>query len=36
MKVGEAHATGSQIVEDRGLDWTPVTANVSVAKVVDE
>ena len=36
MEVGEAHALGGQLVEDRGLDWTAVTANVSVAEVVDK
>jgi hypothetical protein len=36
MEVGEAHALGGQLVEDRGLDWTPVTAEVTVAKVVDK
>ena len=36
MEIGEAHALGGQLVEDRGLDWTPVTAEVTVAQVVDE
>jgi hypothetical protein len=36
VKVGEAHATGGQLVEDRGLDGTTVAANVAVAEIVDE
>jgi hypothetical protein len=36
MEVGESHATGGQLVEDRGLDGTPVTANVAVTEIVDE
>ena len=36
MKVGEANALGSQLVENRCIDWTPVTANVAVAEIVDE
>ncbi len=36
MEIGEAHAPGGQLVEDRGLDWTPVTAEVTVAQVVDK
>ena len=35
-KVGEAHAFGSQRVENRCIDWPPVTANVAVAEVVNE
>jgi len=36
MEIGESHALGGQLVEYRGLDWTPVTAEVTVAQVVDE
>ena len=36
VEVSEAHAFGSQRVEYRCIDWTPVTANVAVAEVVDE
>ena len=36
MEISEAHPTGGQLVEDRGLDWAPVTAEVTVPQVVDE
>ena len=36
MEVGEAHALGGQLVEDRGLDWTTVTTNIAITKIVDE
>ena len=36
VEVGEAHAIGSQLVENRGLDWTTVTTNIAVTEVVDE
>ncbi len=35
VKVGEAHATGGQLVEDGRLDRTVVAADVAVAKIVD-
>ena len=36
VEVGEAHATGCQLVEDRSLDRTAITAEVAVAEVVDK
>ena len=36
VEIGEAHTTCSQLVEDRRLDWPPVTANVAVPQVVDK
>ena len=36
MKVGETHATGSQLVEDGGLDGTAVAADVAVAQIVSQ
>ena len=36
VEVSEAHAFGSQRVENRCIDWPPVTANVAVAEVVNE
>ena len=36
MEVGEAYATGGQLVEDGRLDGTPVTTEVPVAQVVNE
>ena len=36
MEIGEAHAPGGQLVEDRGLDGAVVTAKVTVAQVVDK
>jgi hypothetical protein len=36
VEIGEAHTPGGQLVEDGGLDGAPVTAEVTVAKVVDE
>ena len=36
MEISEAHAFGSQRVENRCLDGTPVTANVAVTEVVNE
>ncbi len=35
VEVGEAHATSSQLVDNRGLDGTVVAADVAVAKIVD-
>ena len=35
VKVGEAHTTSSQLVEDRRLDGAAITADVAVAKIVD-
>jgi hypothetical protein len=36
VKVGEAHALGGQLVEDRGLHRTAVAADIAVTEVVDE
>ena len=36
MKIGEAHAPGGQLVENGSLDGAAVTAEVTVAKIVDE
>ena len=36
MEVGEAHAFGGQLVEDRGLHGAAVTADVAVPQVVDK
>jgi hypothetical protein len=36
VEISEAHATGGQLVEDRGLHGPPVTTEVTIAKVVDE
>ena len=36
MEIGEAHALGCQLIEDGSFDGTTVTAEVTVAEVVDE
>ena len=36
MEVCKTHALGGQLVEDRCLDGTPVTTEVTVAQVVNE
>ena len=35
VKVGETHATSSQLVENRSLDGTVVAADVAVTQIVD-
>ena len=36
VKIGETHAPGGQLVEDRGLDAPPVTAKIAIPEIVDE
>ena len=36
VEIGEAHATGGQLVENGGLDGTAVAAEVAVSEVIDE
>ena len=36
MKVGEANALGSQLVENRCVDWPPITTDVTVAEIINK
>ena len=36
VEISEAHPTGGQLVENGSLNWSPVTAEITVAEIVDK